>query len=198
MVKKNVGFRASRSAGFMAAWLLASMMATIVVPGVIMPVPAAALLQECRPLSSLNIQGEILSGARAIRVGQGPWRVTLTLNTSRHTMLCDTDFYCPNNIDKCAFRPPLSFNINSVEVVSGTPPFPNCHLVRDITPINSFADVGFGFKIKYQEDVVGSGGSGINPMRKSATLTIRFAANYVDGTELDLMDTLVEQADDGS
>ena len=200
MVNNNYGVRASRRAGVLAALLFVSIVATIVVPGVIQPAPAAPLLQECRPLSSLNIQGEILSAATAIIPQTGPWRIRLTLNTSRHTMLCDSDFYCTTQgIDKCAFRPPLSFNISAIEVVSGTSPFPTCQLVWDITPINRLADVGFGFKIKYQEDVVGSGGSGINPKRKSATLTVHPPpANYVYGTEFDVLDTLVEQADDGS
>jgi hypothetical protein len=81
-------------------------------------------------------------------------------------MLCPYDFYCTTQgLDKCAFRPPLSFNISEVEVVE-----PTCQMVWDIIPINSSAVVGFGFKLKYQEDVVGSGGSGINPKRKTATL----------------------------
>jgi len=88
----------------------------------------------------------------------------------------------------------LSFNISSVEVVSGTG---DCQLVWDITPSNNSADLDFGFKIKYQEDVVGSGGSGINPMRKTGKLTIH-PSSFVEGTDMDLMDTLVEQADDGS
>jgi len=109
-------------------------------------------------------------------------------------MYCDSDFYCTiQGLDKCAFRPPLSFNINQVEVVPASP-FPTCQLVWDITPINNSADVGFGFKLKFQEDVVGSGGSGINPKRITATLTIK-PSTYVDGSDLDVMDTLVEQAD---
>ncbi len=112
-------------------------------------------------------------------------------------MLCDYDFYCTTQgLDKCAFRPPLSFNINEVEAVSAFP-FPTCQMVWDVTPINGSAVVGFGLKLKYQEDVVGGGGSGINPMRKTATLTID-PNNYVSGTDLDVMETLVEAADDGS
>lgn len=198
MVKNNDGFRASRRPSAMAALLLVSMVATIVMAGVIQPAPAAAFVQECRPLSSLDLQGQILSGAIARRVGQGPWRIVLTLNTNRHIMLCDFAFYCTTQgIDKCAFRPPLSANISSIEAVSGVQPFPSCQLVWDITPSNNSADIGFGFKLKYQEDVVGSGGSGINPRRKTATLTIH-QANYVDSTDLDVLDTLVEAADDGS
>ena len=194
MVKNNEVFRASRRAGVLASLLLGSMVAAIVVPGVIQPAPAAVLFQECRPLSSLNIQGQILSGAIARRVGLGPWRLVLTLNTNRHIMLCDYDFYCTTQgIDKCAFRPPLSTNISSVEVVSGTG---SCQMVWDITPSNNSSDIGFGLKLKYQEDVVGSGGSGINPKRKTATLTIH-QANYVDSTDLDVLDTMVEAQDDG-
>jgi hypothetical protein len=70
MFKKNYEFRGSRKERVLVPLLFAGIMATIVAPSLVPPAPAAAVFQECRPLSSLNIQGEILSGAVARRVGR--------------------------------------------------------------------------------------------------------------------------------
>jgi hypothetical protein len=196
MVKHKQSRSVFRRVAATAALLCGFMSIALAGHGSIHPAPVAAAITECRPLSTLDIK-DVFRSAIARRVGSGPWRITLTLNTSRHTMLCDTDFYCPGNIDKIAFRPPLSSNIASASVVTGSQPFPNCQLIWDLMPSSNSADIGFGIKAKYQEDVVGHGGSGINPKRLTATLTIH-QASYVDGTDLDVTDSLVNAADDGS
>jgi hypothetical protein len=103
-------------------------------------------------------------------------------------MLCDQDFYCPGNRDHLVLRPSVSTNIDALDPVPDTFPFPNCKLVWDIDPVSDTGDIVVAFRAKYQ--VNGS------LRRKSAQVTIH-QAGYVSDTEMDISNTVVELQDDG-
>jgi len=191
---QHTGSSSRRVAG--KTLLLCAVATLLIGPGTIKSAPAAPVLQSCRLHTSLNM-GDILSGATARRFGQinGPplYIVTLSLNTNKHIMQCDFDFYCPGNPDKCALRADLSSNLGTVAPRPGNGP---CNMVWDMTAVNDSVDLVFGFKVKYEEDYITSGGV-FKPRKKNAKLTLHFDANYVEGTDIDVFGTMVQVEDEG-
>ncbi|HLG16215.1 MAG TPA: hypothetical protein VJH03_17160 [Blastocatellia bacterium] len=146
----------------------------------------------CRQASSLNIND--ITGASVIMTQRNPdqWVVIFELNTNRHRMDCPgTTGLIACSPDKFVSRSDISINVGDVENLDGS----SCREAWMVTASSATGAVFFGFKIKFQEDVM-INNQQFNPRRRLGLVPLPRGVEAL-GQTIDMTGQLIDAGDDG-
>ncbi|HLG14925.1 MAG TPA: hypothetical protein VJH03_10550 [Blastocatellia bacterium] len=147
----------------------------------------------CRQASSLNINDITGAFRTLVHLNPDQWIVMFQLNTNRHRMDCPgTTGLIACTPDKFISRSDIAIGVGDVENVDGT----SCRETWMVTASSATGAVFFGFKIKFQEDVMINPNQPFNARRRLGLVALPRNIEAL-GQTVDMTGQLVDAGDDG-